>query len=276
MSSFLTANELNAALENIFEDAELELILISPYIKLHERFKSILKTKLENHKLQLIIVFGKNEKDVSKSMSKEDFEFFKQFPNVQIKHEKRLHAKIYFNEEQVLISSMNLYDYSQDTNIESGVLSSAYDKKLGKNALEYFNRVIDQADLLFDKVPEYEKGLLGISKKYIGSVIEYDASEDFYSNKKITHRKSSRKAKDNSTFQPKIPIGYCIRTGEKIEFNIEKPLNGLSFESWKKYENKDYPEKYCHFSGEESKGQTSFNKPILSKNWKKAKSVHSF
>ena len=33
----------------------------------------------------------------------------------------------------------------------------------------------------------------------------------------------------------------------------------------------DYLEKYCHFSGEPSNGETSFNKPILKKNWKKAK-----
>ena len=38
--------------------------------------------------------------------------------------------------------------------------------------------------------------------------------------------------------------------------------------------NKDLPEKFCHFSGEPSNGETSFNKPILHKNWKKAKEIH--
>ena len=36
MSQFLTGNELNTTLEYLFEDAEKKLILISPYIKLHE------------------------------------------------------------------------------------------------------------------------------------------------------------------------------------------------------------------------------------------------
>ena len=112
MTEFITENDLNSALSNIFENADLELILISPYIKLHERIKSILKTKLKNPYLSITVVFGKNEDDVSKSMNKSDFEFFKQFPNIQIRHEKRLHAKLYSNENDVLITSMNLYDYS--------------------------------------------------------------------------------------------------------------------------------------------------------------------
>lgn len=37
------------------------------------------------------------------------------------------------------------------------------------------------------------------------------------------------------------------------------------------FKNPDFPEKYCHFSGEESNGETSVNRPILNKNWKKAK-----
>lgn len=41
-------------------------------------------------------------------------------------------------------------------------------------------------------------------------------------------------------------------------------------------EDPDYKEKYCHFSGEPSNGETSVNKPILKKNWKKAQNIHGF
>jgi hypothetical protein len=34
--------------------------------------------------------------------------------------------------------------------------------------------------------------------------------------------------------------------------------------------NKDFKEKYCHFSGEFSNGQTSFARPILAKYYKKS------
>ena len=107
MAKFLTGNELNSELEKILERADEQIVLISPYIKLHERYASTLKTKIDNPNLQITVVFGKNEEDLSKSMKQEDFMFFKQFPNIEIKYEKRLHAKYYANEQAAILTSMN-------------------------------------------------------------------------------------------------------------------------------------------------------------------------
>jgi hypothetical protein len=71
----------------------------------------------------------------------------------------------------------------------------------------------------------------------------------------------------------KKSTGYCIRTGVEIPFNIDKPLSAKAFESWVKYEDDEYPEKYCHYSGEPSNGETSFSRPILKKHWNKAKEL---
>lgn len=269
MADFLTGNELNSALSDIFESSENKLIIVSPYIKLHERYKSILKTKIDNPYLSIIVVFGKNENDVSKSLNKEDFEFFKQFPAIEIRHEKRLHAKLYANELNILISSMNLYDYSQDTNIETGVISES-SGRLGRNAIDYFYRVIGQAEIIFKKVPSFEKKMLGLSEKYVKSEVEVDNSLEFYSNKKYkknytkTTKKTTSNVKNNR-------LGYCIRTGKEIPFNIEMPFSSKAYTSWNKYKDENYPEKFCHFSGEHSEGKTSFKNPILRKNWKEAK-----
>lgn len=80
-------------------------------------------SKNDNPELEIIVVFGKNEDDISKSMSQEDFNFFKEFPNIEIRYEKRLHAKYFANEENAILTSMNLYGYSQDNNIEFGILT---------------------------------------------------------------------------------------------------------------------------------------------------------
>ena len=61
MAEFLQGDQLNAALSTIFDKAEEDLIIISPFIKLHSRIKDILKSKKENDKLKITIVFGKNE-----------------------------------------------------------------------------------------------------------------------------------------------------------------------------------------------------------------------
>jgi hypothetical protein len=61
-----------------------------------------------------------------------------------------------------------------------------------------------------------------------------------------------------------------IRTGIEIPFNIEKPLSYDAYKKWSEFGDPDYPEKFCHFSGEKSNGETSVSRPILKKNWNKA------
>jgi hypothetical protein len=184
MAQFLKGNQLNAQLERIFDEAQAELILISPYIKIHSRFRDILRSKKENAKLQISIVFGKNDKDYWKSFSKEDFELLKEFPNVEIKYESRLHAKYYANEMTSLLSSMNLYDYSQNNNIEFGISMNEDGMNALKgmitngsmdiDAMDYFNQVIKNSQTLYRAVPQFESKMMGMTKKYTHSEVEVD------------------------------------------------------------------------------------------------------
>ena len=281
MATFLTGNDLNAQLENLFEYADEYIILISPYIKLHERYASALKAKKDNPNLKIIVVFGKNEDDFSKSMKQEDFNFFKDFPNIEIRYEKRLHAKYYANESSAILTSMNLYNFSQDNNIEAGVLTNrkgilgsiTSQDTLENDAAGYFQRVIEQSNLLFLKEPKFESTMLGLSRRYTNSVIETDKLSDFFNNKlkADTSFKKDTFIPEQATKQ----MGFCIRTGTQIPFNPKLPMCDTAFQSWKKFSNNEYPEKYCHFSGELSNGETTFSKPILRKNWIKAKEVHN-
>ncbi|PHR13188.1 MAG: hypothetical protein COA40_06740 [Aequorivita sp.] len=280
MARFLKGNDLNAELERIFETAQGDIILISPYINLHDRYKSSLLTKLRNDRIKITVLFGKNEEDMSKSMKQEDFDFFKQFPNIEILYEKRLHAKYYANESRAILTSMNLYGFSQNNNIEAGVLMekkglAAFTSanNLDEEAWQYFSTVVDQAELLFKKVPVYEKKNILSSTKYVRSEIEIDKLSEFFNNKNYqkVYKKNIPTRGDKITSSSTNTTGYCIRTGKEIPFNIEKPMDYEAFKMWNKYKNPDFPEKYCHFSGELSNGETSVNKPVLNKNWKVAK-----
>lgn len=288
MAKFYTGNELNTAIESLFENAEEQLILISPYIKLHDRFVSVLKTKKDNPKFKITIVFGKNDEDYSKSLRSEDFSFFKEFPNVEIKYEKRLHAKYYANESKAIITSMNLYSYSQDNNIEAGVLmvrnflgsiaSSLMDEEtIDKTSSKYFDRVIEQSNCLFKKVPHYESTNFGLSKKYKESIIEIDKLGEHFEGKQTASQFKINSGKTNisNTTSNTSKTGYCIRTGVQIPFNVERPFSYEAYKEWSKTNNIDLPENYCHFSGESSNGETSVSKPILKKNWKSAKELFS-
>ncbi len=271
MAKFLKGNELNTEIGYIFEKAEHKLILISPYIKLHHRYADELKSKVTNDKLQITIVFGKNEKDITKSLTIEDLDFFKQFPYIEIRYEKRLHAKFYANETSQILTSMNLYDFSQDENIEVGVKTefSALnnfatkiiigEKTVDQDAWDYFLKVIDHSDLLFKNVPEYDSAIFGLIKKFKGIKNELDKISEHFS-KTITTKTTPTK-----TFSSKKEIaeGFCIRTAEKILFNTEKPYSDKAYKSWALYKNSNYKEKYCHKTGKPSDGKTSMANPIL-------------
>lgn len=279
MAEFIEGDEINTKLNKIITDASTELIFISPYIKLHERIKEKLNSVKEDDKLKIIIVFGKNEGHIKDSFDKSSFEFLMEFPNIEIRYEKRLHAKYYSNEYDGLLSSMNLYDFSQNNNIEFGiwmpnsVLGDISKFVAGggvdKSSREYFDKVIKNSVLKFKKVPQYDKGKLGFGKKYVTSENTTDELTKEFSFIPKTKTSNSKKKVEVNV---KSKMGYCIRTKTRIPFDIHMPYSEKSYESWSKYKNKDYKEKYCHFTGEVSDGKTTFKKPILTENWKKAHS----
>ena len=277
MAKFVKGSELNHEIDSLFENALEELVIVSPFIKLHSRQKDALRTKIEDPRFQLILVYGKNKSNKSKSLGKEDFDFFKQFANVQIYYEPRLHAKYYANDDKGILSSMNLYDYSQNHNIEFGVVTNLKlfsSESVDDKAREYFyNTVIPGSVLEFDKEPIFESNLMGLSKKYIRSEVRVDLlTQTLSASKNAQKSKAKKPVKIKSTKSSAISKnGFCIRTGEQIPFDLKKPYTDKAFQSWSRFENEEFKEKYCHFSGEPSEGKTTMAKPILGKHWKAAK-----
>ena len=278
MAKFIAGNKLNLEIEQIIEKANESIILISPFIKLHNRYQSALKTKMDNPKIAVTVVFGKNAEQMQKSMTFADFDFFRQFPNIEIRFEKNLHAKYYANEKSAILTSMNLYSYSQDNNIEAGIITTnslatkATNFVIGglvddvdNEAYNYFLRVVNQSELLFENRPVYEDKLFGLTKKYKESIVQKDQLSEFFSNleKKSAHGSIA------------IQYGFCIRTGVQIPFNLDKPLCDQSFKSWNQFKNEKYEENYCHLTGELSYGETCYSRPVLYKNWKKATELQS-
>ncbi len=135
MAEFLKNTQLLSSIEELIEKADQWLWLISPYIKFHERIKECLRQKKDKPSLHIVVIFGKNEEDISKSLSKEDFDFLKEFPSVTIGYEKRLHAKYYASEDFSIITSMNLHEFSQNNNNEVGIKLRS--KMFKTNTAEY-------------------------------------------------------------------------------------------------------------------------------------------
>ena len=57
--------------------------------------------------------------------------------------------------------------------------------------------------------------------------------------------------------------GHCIRCGDEIALNPDKPLCASCFKIWAKYEDADYAEEHCHHCGRNT--ATSVRKPLCRK-----------
>lgn len=285
MAQFITGENLENVVYEIIWEAERNLLIVSPFIKLDDYFKRLFDKHIYNPKLHILIVFGKNEKEISKSLSKNDFDYFKKFLNISIVYVPNLHAKYYGNEKKGMITSINLYDYSFKNNIEFGVYSeinilSKFTANTDNEAWQTCYELAKKSEAIFIKRPVFEKKILSslLGKNYIKSEILHDTTDKFYTswNRNLTNKikvlddfpyelelgseHNIRPSRDEIESQTN---GFCIRTGEKIAYNLKKPFTNKAYKVWASFGNENYPENYCHKTGKPSNGKTSMRKPIL-------------
>jgi hypothetical protein len=233
MANYLTSKETQAALEKIIMTAEKQLILVSPFITLTNLLFSRIKVAAEKGvRIKIIYRLDKVKKD--------ELDRLKSIKSIELKCIPDLHAKCYFNEKEMIITSLNLLDTSE-RNWEMGIrIHRTLDKEI------------------------FESAMNDVQTIYMVSG----------SNEKNTDKTQTKEKKTNIS-KTKSFDGFCIRCGDDIKFNIKKPLCIDCFESWDEWGNEDYPEKFCHFSGEKSFGDTDYAHPILNRYWNKAKEVHN-
>ncbi|MFP9100309.1 phospholipase D family protein [Flavobacterium sp. RHBU_24] len=261
MNKFITGKDLEEAVYDIIWDAKQILMIVSPYVKLDEYFKKIFNNHKNNPKVHLLLVFGKNETAVSRSLSKDDFDFFKQFPFVSIIYVPNLHAKYYGNERKGIVTSINLYDYSFKNNIEFGiyteqnVLNTLTDQFTGNPDKEAWSKCIDIAeenDAIFIKRPVYEKTFMGLSKNYITSEILLDYTDHFYAKSTSNYKKRRL-----TEFDDELELG-AAHGARPIRYEIEikkREVKQNHYESPKASYNKERQNEpqygYCIRTGEQ-------------------------
>ncbi|RZK01895.1 MAG: hypothetical protein EOO46_18920 [Flavobacterium sp.] len=290
MIEFLTGKELDNKLTDIIWEAKKELIIVSPFIWLDDYCKDIFKKKFKNApEVEVIIVFGKNEGETQRSLKPQDLSLFKEFSNITIIYCKDLHAKYYANEKEALLTSLNLLGKSMTGNIEYGVAfeNGTLNSKLYDDSISFTNNLITTHPCIYVKRPVFKKTNLGLTKKYVESVVLLDHTDAIYANRSFKNslyneftnelfENEIKPTRQDFVAEPKAVAyrtndrwnqtpqeGYCIRSGVKIPFNPKKPLSYLAYQTWAQYGDHNFPEKYCHLTGKRSNGNTSVGNPIL-------------
>lgn len=150
MAKFLNTSATTYLLEELIKDARERLYLISPFLKLNDKVKELLEDK-DRLKIDVRIVYGKTELHPS------EINWLKQLEYVRTSYCHNLHAKCYISEKACIITSLNLYDFSQINNNEMGVyLTREDDNPIYNDAYEEAQRIIrisEEVKISLDIIP---------------------------------------------------------------------------------------------------------------------------
>lgn len=154
MAKFLNTSATNYYLEELIKNADDRLILISPFLKLNDKIKELLEDK-NRLKIDIRIIYGKSE------LQPDELNWLKELSYIRTSFCKNLHAKCYINEKSCIITSLNLYEFSQVNNNEMGIfVDRDTDSELYKDTYSEAQRIIrisDEVRISLDKVDDEAK-----------------------------------------------------------------------------------------------------------------------
>ena len=230
MAEFLNTSGITKELEEIIKGSQAgRLLLISPYLKFNSRIKDLLEDQAQRWKTNIYIVYGKTE-----LRSEETKWLADNF--VRTSFREHLHAKCYMNDSYALVTSMNLYEFSQVNNDEMGILVSAEDDPV------LYQAIRDEADLILRRSENVRLNVTRID----------DINEPAQAGAETKPSEAGEK-----TGLPEA--GFCLRCASEIPFDPAYPYCKQCYRSWARWKNEEFEEKYCHACGKEH--VTSMAKP---------------
>ena len=223
MAKFLSTTGTNYHLEELIKGASDRLILISPFLKLNDRMKELLADK-NRLKIDVRIVYGKSE------LQPQEIEWLRGLTYIRTSFCKNLHAKCYMNEEMCIITSLNLYEFSQVNNNEMGILiQRSDDGQLYKDAYEEAQRIIrisDEVRISLERVASSDPEPAATPASEASGTDSETSSSDKLPSSKLAQKFGLKTAQllDRAT-----ELGYLAQQGDKHALTAKGEQAGVEF-----------------------------------------------
>ena len=242
MVEFLNKDKAYAEIVSIVDKASNEVVLITPYIKMPDDLLARLKYK-DGKGMKAVVVC--REKDLASEVKSK----LKQLKHLELRFDEDLHAKCFYNEDSMVITSLNLLEHSQQHNREMGVLLSlAKDEAVFKEALGEAEFIVTSA-----RKDSAIKGVFEAIGREAKSLVDSQI-EDI----------PKRTGKYKSTSEG----GFCIRCAKSKSYDVSAPYCLDCYRVWDRYKNPGHKEKYCHSCGKRRE-QITMAKPLCATCYKK-------
>jgi phosphatidylserine/phosphatidylglycerophosphate/cardiolipin synthase-like enzyme len=223
----LRNHQLSAAIIDLIQDAREYVFLVTPYFRswpLLDRALHVASRQEKN-----IVLILRDIPDNHRLMRQLNADFG--FDVILIAN---LHTKLYLSERSVIVTSMNLYDASQENNYEVG-----YQIRNQRTAKEFKDEII-RNDILSLKPAAYLRGRYGIA-------LSNEKKQELEREAEMAQERI--RAYESKPKSASSDDGYCIRCGRPIQRSDFLVLCGDCYQIWAQFENWEYPEHYCHHCG---------------------------
>ncbi|WP_062062665.1 phospholipase D family protein [Aquimarina longa] len=135
MANFLTTAGTTNSIEQLILNAQSKLTLVTPYLKLSKTLRERIEYACKKN-IKVTLIYGKSE------LKEREKKVLYELANVQIYFCENLHAKCYYNEDSLIITSMNLHEFSERYNREMGIeLNRELDENIYFKAVEEVNSI---------------------------------------------------------------------------------------------------------------------------------------
>lgn len=214
MAKFCTTAGIAHGLEELIIEAQQEIILVSAYVQIHKLVMQRLRDAAARN-VSIKLVYRVDARNTQKEVEK-----LSELPTLQVYSIENLHAKCFMNEHTMLISSMNLYHYSEKNNREMGIsLTLQNDGPLFTQAREEVRSILRASTVVKQASAQGE----GLTKQHQPTVL----------------KPASRPALN----------GHCISCRKSIKLCLNAPYCKACYLRWAQVGNALRAEQYCACCG---------------------------
>lgn len=209
MVEFLNTSGISNNLEELIRNSKDELYLISPYIKIGDNIRQIMREK-DLQSVTTTVVYKKINKQ-----DKDNLIFLKELENCKFYILKSLHAKCYLNENAAIVTSMNLHESSKN-NWEMGI-------KIEKNSdPDLYNNIYNEVMLIIQQIQPPIKNVEVNTSNSNGFCIRCGADLVLNREKPMCLKcyKTMKKYKGDNNRK----FRYCHYCGKQYTGTVEKPV----------------------------------------------------
>lgn len=228
MIQVLSTNNLASSIRNIIRRARERVILISPFIDENsDIFDYLYRLKQKSYSVPIFVITRTPEQiHYNKESHKNAIRKFSEIENCYVHYCKDLHSKCYFNEVEMVITSLNLLPSSEEHNFELGVYFDKGERIFG-DALQEINDICKESVPKMNRISNdgtFIKQPMTAFCIHSGEQIPY---QDIFEDKRVTKRYieyriykklSIRQQEENCTHK------YCHCCGKPYSATLKEPL----------------------------------------------------